>query len=441
MFVTDPFRFQKTLRLATSTAALSAAAVSVGLNRTLRVSINTRSYAVAPVATGLRKASRVYAGVRSTAVAGVSTRVLMGRKLGATLRTYAVAPQASFLQRSRINGMTKADYAITPQAAGLLFKHKLSANAQALALQGFSANFLKVAGQLTANLQTMAVGPTSTILRKASRLSATLQGASITPVAAALKRGYPVGAQVRSVDLAAVAASLKKGSRAAAVKADYNIAAVSTTLTYTPIKKTYVGFYAGPTGSQFTTYTYSSVAYGSHQLIVVAIAAHAGATANVSSVTIGGTAATRAIRPTTNQLTQAEIWYAAPGNSSGSIVVNYTVQRSGSDITVYGLDSLGSTTPVYTDQYSGTGTTATVGTAFSGATTGDVGIAVASQRSGTARTFAWSGLTEDNDQAWASTGNTNSAASKILASTGSLSVSETLSGTTNIHTMVTAFWR
>lgn len=233
MFITDPFRFQKTLRLATSTRTLAVAAVAINLGRGLRVSLSLRTYTVAPVATSLRKSSRVVAGVRAVSVDAVSTRVLKGLKLSGTTRSYSVSPQASFLQRSRINGMTAAAYAITPQAAGLLFKHKLSAGAQSLAVQGIAASFLKVAGQLTANLQTMALAPVSTGLRKASRLYATLVTYAASPTAAALRRNYPITPPVRAFDIASVAASLKKGSLVSAVKADYNISTVSTTLTYT----------------------------------------------------------------------------------------------------------------------------------------------------------------------------------------------------------------
>ncbi len=322
MFVTDPFRFQKTLRLATSTAALSAAAVAVGLNRTLRVSLSLRTYSVSPTSTGLRKASRIAAGVRSTAITGVSTRVLRNRKVSAALRTYAIAPQASFMQRSRVNGMTKADITLAPQAIGLLFKHKLSAGARSLAVQGIAANFLKVAGELDASLQSVAVAPVSLVLRKASRLSGSLQSLSISPTATGVFRGRKVEGGVQSVDVAAVATTLLKSSRLAAVKADYNIAQVTTQLTYTQPNIDIAYASDQMSTSTLTTFTFSGEALGSGDRWAI-LAICPGAAVAISSVSVGGETASVLYAPSSSTVTPQwwKVWLPSSVGATGTVSI------------------------------------------------------------------------------------------------------------------------
>lgn len=441
MFLTDVFKYQKTLRLSASTTSLIVAGVPVQMRRFRRLQANPASSSVAPKSVNLRTAKRLTVGTRTYTIAGVSTKVLRNRKINASPASMTVGTGGAVtLYKSRVAGFVKTDYTITGRAVTLKRSLKLTVNKASMTVTPRTVGMSRLLGTVSVTSRSFAIAAQQALLRAGRRL--TLMNAAYTLAGQTQKllRTYPISVGTRAYTITPQNTSLRMARKINVVKADWVFAQPSVELIYTQQNLVYVGFYPGPTGSQYTSYTYESVPYGDHQLIVVAIAAHAGTTANVSSVTIGGVSATRSIRPSSNQLTQAEIWRAEVGNSSGNIVVNYSVQRSGSDISVFALNGLASTTEVGTGQYGGSSSSPSVTSSFN-ALEGDIEIAVASHRAGTARSYTWGNVTELNEQPWSMSGSTNSAGAMVIPANATITESISLSGSVNAGALVVAYFR
>ena len=122
--------------------------------------------------------------------------------------------------------------------------------------------------------------------------------------------------------------------------------------------------------SNLSTYTYSSVSFGSPGLIVVSVGAFGNYT--LTSLTIGGVSAVKAISLTSGGSVKSDIWYAEVTGTTGNIVVNYGSQMSNNLIGVWRINNYSSTTPVFSGSTQGTSGSISITT--SSLDSGDVGI-------------------------------------------------------------------
>jgi hypothetical protein len=147
-----------------------------------------------------------------------------------------------------------------------------------------------------------------------------------------------------------------------------------------------------------TTFTFSTQAFGSAdatRIVVVGTASEDnGATdANITSMTIGGVAATQIVQAT-NSTEHVEIWAAAvPTGTTGDVVINYSADAFSVGIGVWALYNAQITN---TDE--GTDTDSNPATFALDIAAGGVALACVCQRSNTNPTFTWTNLTENYDE-------------------------------------------
>lgn len=159
-----------------------------------------------------------------------------------------------------------------------------------------------------------------------------------------------------------------------------------------PVATTYLS--NSVSGSNLTTYTFSSVSLGTADKIVVGALGHSGNTGRtLSSVSVGGSGTTSLVQQTYEAGAQtiiASLWIVDRPASSGDIVLTFSGGMTSAGIIVYGVDNASSTandTAVST----ATPLTDTIDCEAGGAI---IGVAAFSKVS---TTTTWTGITEDVD--------------------------------------------
>ena len=204
--------------------------------------------------------------------------------------------------------------------------------------------------------------------------------------------------------------------------------------------------FAGATGStsETTGFTFSGHAIGTAatgRLIVVGFGntGGGGGTAGASSVTIAGVTATKIVEVSAADQTTTGIW-TAPVNSgtTGDIVLNFSRTTNGLNIGVWAIYDANTTVD-------DTGSDADDGgTSYS--TTLDIpanGVGIAcsvDNKSSSATTHTWAGLTEDYDLNYKGNQAGSGAHKTFTAAQSGLTVSSTPAATTFQGSMVCASW-
>ncbi len=152
--------------------------------------------------------------------------------------------------------------------------------------------------------------------------------------------------------------------------------------------------------SALATVTLTGVAIGTpapDRLVVAVVLGRDSSARTISSVTIGGVAATAAVTsPSQNNPTG--IYYArVPAGATADIVVTFSAATTRMAVAVYTLTGYRNAAPAAVDQDYGSGTTLSVALARP-----RDAVVIAGSITSSAGTFAWSGVTEDTDIAHAS---------------------------------------
>lgn len=195
---------------------------------------------------------------------------------------------------------------------------------------------------------------------------------------------------------------------------------------------TYNGFFSVATTTTQSTVTLTNVSFGaasSGRIVVVCIVGTitgSGSAGNISSVTIGGTAATLAIQSTADYRYSGIYYRVVPTGSSGDVVVNTTANNGTAGVQVYSYsiyNVLGTThEEVARDQSTSTATTPSRTVTVTGLATNSIAIGLWSAGNVAATGGAtWTNLTEDTDL--------DSASSTVASQAGLPSGSRTITCT------------
>lgn len=205
--------------------------------------------------------------------------------------------------------------------------------------------------------------------------------------------------------------------------------------------KSFAALYSDP--ASFTTYTFSGVNFqtdSERSLVVVAIGGRFGASdRQVSSVTIGGVAATQVASAGLGAATAA-MYQAAPSGTSGDVVVTFSAGASGAGIAVWSLYNLASTTKK--TSVANTAATQTVRTLSLNTAIGDIVLAYTANQDAGTPTHTWVGVTEEasGDAAFDGT-NTHSAGSHVATSAETpRTITATASQSCSVMAGVSAAW-
>jgi len=180
-------------------------------------------------------------------------------------------------------------------------------------------------------------------------------------------------------------------------------------------------------GTNLTTYTYSSVNFGSasaDRKIICAVNGQAddGGARTISSLTIGGVTATINVQISNSGSMQGICIASVPTGTSGDVVLTFSGGMGNADIALYSTTGVGSTTA--TD----TGTsTAEVGTYALDVVAEGVALALSRNQDGI-YTATWAGLTERYDEADGNTNDMSGASDAFATTQTNLTVSCTWSG-------------
>lgn len=200
---------------------------------------------------------------------------------------------------------------------------------------------------------------------------------------------------------------------------------------------TYNGYFSASSNTTQSSVTVSSVGFGNEspdRIVVVCIVGTitgSGSAGEISSVTIGGTAATLAIQSTADYRYSGIYYRVVPTGASGNVVVNTTANNGTSGVQVYSysLYNVSNTTPVDTEIHQSTLT----GTSPSRSVTATLvnnSVAIGLWSAGVVGATGgatWTNLTEDTD--------TNDASSTV-ASQARLPVGDRTITCTNTDTSV-----
>jgi hypothetical protein len=167
------------------------------------------------------------------------------------------------------------------------------------------------------------------------------------------------------------------------------------------------------TGDNAEAYTFSAVNFGAAAAgrYIICCVYGQSATGTISSVSIGGVAATQATSVKANDDALSIYIAAVPTGTSGDVVVTWTAAMGDCGVATYSTSGVGSTTA--TDQGTSSTASGTTGQTNLTINAGGIGVAISKNRHG-ATTCSWSQLTEDYDN---QDGNTNdiSGASKAFS--------------------------
>lgn len=162
-----------------------------------------------------------------------------------------------------------------------------------------------------------------------------------------------------------------------------------------PIAIDYVATVSSTTN--LTTYTFSSASLGAEatdRVIIVAFGGTAGSSKTISSVTIGGVAATLAVNANISWAITSGIYYAAvPSGTTGDIVITFSGSMNQCVCNVFRMTGQSSNTPAATGSDT-TGTTTSDPNC--NVVTGDKVVAFSIGGDGSA--CAWTGATEVDDR-------------------------------------------
>ena len=174
--------------------------------------------------------------------------------------------------------------------------------------------------------------------------------------------------------------------------------------------------------------TYTSAPLGTEdatRLIVVSLAVRGNGTTSFTSVTLGGTAMTKAVETSSTNDDAAIFYLALATGTSANIVAQFSSQQNGIGISVYSLYNLTSNTPNAT----GSGIT---GSATISASANDIVIASATKRGVSSNT--WTGVDSNYSATLGGTGSWGAFGSRKLTSSIS-------SVTSTLDQIAAAAWR
>ena len=186
-----------------------------------------------------------------------------------------------------------------------------------------------------------------------------------------------------------------------------------------------------PDNGTAASYTFPSQNLGeadASRIIVVFIRGYRDAGGTISSVTIGGVAATIHLNNSIGDGSTATVSAVVPTGTSGDIVVNWGLTQAGCTIITYSIVGAGNTTPEFA--IADTTTPLSITPTISGET---AVLAFAGTRSSTA-TWVWSGtldVIEDSEQAGDS--RSVSSASLLTSDTGNIIATPSVSSARALH--------
>lgn len=180
-----------------------------------------------------------------------------------------------------------------------------------------------------------------------------------------------------------------------------------------------------------STYTFSGVSFGAEdasRYIHVAYTGLKAASVSISSATIGGVSATVVdVVPAGSWSYVAHLYALVPTGSSGDIVINFGGTQDAGICSVYRIVSPSNLPSAGVDSYYYSAT----GTSISGSPTLTEGsFIIASGKADNSNAITWTNITEDKDVAFASGNRRATAASALVGSSGSLTITAAGSGST-----------
>lgn len=193
--------------------------------------------------------------------------------------------------------------------------------------------------------------------------------------------------------------------------------------------------------SDLTAYTFTAAAIGTAAVgrrVIVCVSGYSGSNPAVSSVTVGGNAATAVVSQISVGQRSAIYIIQVDTGTTADIVVTFSVGCSFCGAAVFAAYNLLSSTATDTGS-----STANPATGTMNISAGGVGVAYAAAYAAASRTFTWAGLTERVDEdVEAALFDTHSAASAAFASaqTG-LTVTATPSAAVSAISLVRASFR
>jgi hypothetical protein len=190
-----------------------------------------------------------------------------------------------------------------------------------------------------------------------------------------------------------------------------------------------------------TTYNFTSTSFGSasdRSLVIVGVSGYDGKSESISSVSVGGVAATQIVQ-STSATAMSGIFAAVVSGTSGTVSVTFGSAVTAAAIGVWAAYNLSSTTAFNTNSNlltSGTSISANVNTPSQG-----VVIAVGTIAAGANRTFTWTGVTERYDTSFSSTRTTSGGDFTTTSAESPRTVSYISSGSISYMAISAASWQ
>jgi hypothetical protein len=201
----------------------------------------------------------------------------------------------------------------------------------------------------------------------------------------------------------------------------------------------FVNNYQDP--NNFTTYTFSSVSFGEaagRSLVVVYVSGHDSNSRSISSVTIGGVAATE-VTASSAGIMCGGLYQAYATGTSGDVVVTFSGECDAAGLGVWALYDLQSTTA--SSSASNAATSSDVSVNVNTLANGFL-IAGGSARTGTTRTYTWTNATERFDTTYtgSNSGHTGADFTSTTAETPR-AITVQASGSISRIVISSAFWK
>lgn len=204
-------------------------------------------------------------------------------------------------------------------------------------------------------------------------------------------------------------------------------------------KMQFINSYVDP--NNFTTYTFSSVSFGeptNRSLVVVYVSGHDQNSRSISSVTIGGVAATE-VTASSAGIMCGGLYQAYVSGASGDVVVTFSGECDAAGVGVWALYDLQSTTA--SSAASNASTSTSVAVNVNTLANGFL-IAGGAARTGTTRTYSWTNATERFDATYtgSNSGHTGADFDTTTAETPR-AITVTASGSISRIVISSAFWK
>lgn len=306
--------------------------------------------------------------VGTFALGGQAATLKRGLRLTAGAGAFALTGKAVAFLRGKTVTAASGSYVITGQAITPVRTYRLTAAAGALALTGKAAVLSKAGTKVIANLGTFALTGQAANLKRALKLTAARGTFTETGQAAILKRGLKITAAAGSFALTGVAATLTKTASSVAVVHTASLSALN---------------------SNPANYGTLSGFTGTFQHIALVVAGRgAGAARTISSVTVGGVAATVIPSTTlTDTRDTVAIYIIATTTTAPNVTVTWSGNMGETQVYAVALSGLNSVTALAAT------TNDTNGAASVNVNTNAGGIVIAGQRNrGTGAAAATVGL-------------------------------------------------